>query len=225
MVAEHYRSSGGPYTCKRKIVPERRGTCRVHPGERRAGIVRKRTAEDPRERYFIQIQSNKNYERYETEVDAWLRHFPDLGLTRSSNSPRFRIKKNPPWNPYKDEDIILYTSQTYNNTLEEDKYDMKKKFLLDTGCVRTVCGRRWLAHCMKTMNPEVRKDVKSRPSKHVFRFGRDERLASLGTVSIPLSIEGKNFHLETEIITSDIPCLLSKGAMKKARLSLTPIKT
>ena len=48
-------------------------------------------------------------------------------------------------------------------------------------------------------------------------FGGGEKLASLGTVSIPLSIEGKNFHLETEVVTSDIPCLLSKGVMKKAK--------
>ena len=38
MVAEYHRSSGGPYTCKREIVPERRGTCEVRPDERRPVI-------------------------------------------------------------------------------------------------------------------------------------------------------------------------------------------
>ena len=139
------------------------------------------------------FNTNRNHERHDTEVDAWSHHFPDLVLTRPSNPPRFRSKKKPPWNPYKDDNIILYTSQTYNNTLEEEEYDMK--LLLDTGCVHTVCGTRWLTHCMKTMDPEVRKDVKSRQSKHVFCFGGDERLASLVMVTILLSIEGNNFHL------------------------------
>ena len=110
--------------------------------------VRECTAEGPGEGYFIQIQSNKmldllvkepprfntnrHYERYETEEDAWSHHFPDLGLTRQSNSHQSRRKKNPPLTYYKDANTILYTSQTYNNTLEEDKYDMKKKLLLDT---------------------------------------------------------------------------------------------
>ena len=42
-------------------------------------------------------------------------------------------------------------------------------------------------------------------------------MTSLETVKISLSIEGKNFHLGTEVVTSDIPCLLSKGAMKRAK--------
>ena len=141
-------------------------------------------------------------------------HLPDLGLKISLNLARSRSKKNPSQNFYTDANIILYTSQTYNNILEEGKYDMKKKLLLDTGCVRTVCGRRWHAHCMATMDPEVRKDVKSKPSRHVFRFGGGEKLARFGTVSIPLFIEGKNFHLKTEVVTSDFPCPISKGAMK-----------
>ena len=45
-------------------------------------------------------------------------------------------------------------------------------------------------------------------------------MASLGTVSIPQSIEGKNCNLETEVVTSDIPCLLSKGAMKKVKTNI-----
>ena len=42
-------------------------------------------------------------------------------------------------------------------------------------------------------------------------------MTSLGTVKIPLSIEGKNFYLVTEVVTLDILCLLSKGAMKRAK--------
>ena len=98
--------------------------------------------------------------------------------------------------------------------MDEEKHDKKKKILLlDTRCVQTVCGQRWLEQCMATMDPKVRKHIKSKPSRHVFRFCGGEKLDSIRTINIPLSIKGKNFHLETE----DIPCLLRKGAMKEAK--------
>ena len=48
-------------------------------------------------------------------------HLPDLGLKISLNLARSRSKKNPTQNFHTDANIILYTSQTYNNILEEGK--------------------------------------------------------------------------------------------------------
>ena len=102
-------------------------------------------------------EGHEAYDHHDVEVtpesEAFVtHHLPDLGLKSSSNIPRSRNKKNSSLNFYTDANITLYTSQTYNNIPEKDKYDMKKMLLLDTGCVRTVCGRRWLAHCMATMD-------------------------------------------------------------------------
>ena len=46
MVAEQTQSNGGPNTCKRDFVPERRRNLLRHPGERRLGNLFKNDTED-----------------------------------------------------------------------------------------------------------------------------------------------------------------------------------
>ena len=54
----------------------------------------------------------------------------------------------------------------------------------------------------------------------VFRFGGGETLRSKATYSIPATLAGKNVCIQTDVVESDIPLLLSKDAMKKARVKL-----
>ena len=83
-------------------------------------------------------------------------HLADLGLIRLPNLPRSRARRSVLQILHGcQHHLILYTSQTYNNTIGENKYDKKKKMLLlDTGCVRTVCGKRWLEHSIATMDSD-----------------------------------------------------------------------
>ena len=95
------------------------------------------------------------------------------------------------------------------------------KILIDTGCVRTVCGTGWLKEVLDSLDPDIRKEIKVERSRQTFKFGCGEVLKSLGRVEIPCSINRKNVWLETEIVPSDtLPCLLSKAAMKRARVKI-----
>ena len=90
------------------------------------------------------------------------------------------------------------------------------KLLLDTGCVRTVCGLTWFKQFLKTLSKKTIARIRKYPSAASFRFGGNDIRHSLGFYAIPCSIDGKNIILQTDIITSDIPCLISKEAMRKA---------
>ena len=108
---------------------------------------------------------------------------------------------------------VLFTMGDY-----EDVYlsEETNNLLMDTGCPKTVTGVKWLKQLITSMSPETRSRVKKYPSSTSFRFGGNDVKRSLGYYSIPISVAGKNVILQTDVITSNIPCLVSKAAMKKA---------
>ena len=52
-------------------------------------------------------------------------------------------------------------------------------------------------------------------SDKTFKFGRGERRKSLGFWRIPCFMAGRAVMLETDMVKADIPCLLSKPALKR----------
>lgn len=90
------------------------------------------------------------------------------------------------------------------------------KLLLDTGCVRTVAGIEWFKHFLKTLSKKTISRIRKYPSAASFRFGGNDIRYSLGFYAIPCSISGKNIILQMDVITSKVPCLVSKTAIKKA---------
>ena len=62
--------------------------------------------------------------------------------------------------------------------------------------------------------------VKFDSSSKVFKFGGGERKTSKGQVKLPCELAGKKVSVQTDIVDSDIPLLLSKTAMKGAKIKL-----
>ena len=85
---------------------------------------------------------------------------------------------------------------------------------LDTACVKTCCGEEWANLNLERMSDEVRKLVRFLPSTSVIRFGEGEPQHSKGTLILPISIQGQNLFLHTEVVKTNIPCLLSNDAME-----------
>ena len=108
---------------------------------------------------------------------------------------------------------VLFTTGDY-----EDVYLSQGSIniLMDTGCPKTVAGVKWLKQLIASMTPEARSRVKKYPSSASFRFGGKEVKRSLGFYTLPINVAGKNLILQTEVVSSSIPCLVSKAAMKKA---------
>ena len=95
---------------------------------------------------YYEDEHEEEAEGYEEDSEAFIaQHLGELGLQKKKE----KVKK------YVDVNFTLVTMDTF---LEKGKMkEIKNKVLLDTGCVRTVCGQMWLAHVMSTMDPEVKK--------------------------------------------------------------------
>ena len=99
-------------------------------------------------------------------------------------------------------------------------HEAKKCVVLDSACSSTVCGEWWMEDFVSSLSDEERKKIVKTPSNKVFKFGGGRRLKSLFSVRIPARIVGKNILIQTDVVDSDIPLLLSKPAMKNAGVKL-----
>ena len=88
---------------------------------------------------------------------------------------------------------------------------------LDTCCSRTVCGESWLQDFVKLLPRDMKKEMKG-PIRSTlsFKFGDDKHLSSLGKYKLPVEINGVRVKLLVEVVSSDIPLLLSKTTMSRA---------
>ena len=110
---------------------------------------------------------------------------------------------------------VLYTG----NVKEENVLlvgETKNKAVIDTGCTATVAGHDWVRILIGSLSEESQKKVEKYESTKTFRFGGGERRKSLGFWRIPCKMAEKNVMLETDVVDADIPCLLSKSALKRA---------
>ena len=113
---------------------------------------------------------------------------------------------------------ILVTEEVFINTKQSfGGPGSQHKAILDTGCASTVTGKAWMNNFIKEkLSERARKIIKVTPSKKIFKFGGGERRPSLGHYSIPVSVQGHNMLIQTDVCEAPLPMLISKTAMKKA---------
>lgn len=90
--------------------------------------------------------------------------------------------------------------------------------ILDTACTRTVCGQEWLNHYMTELNQEETYDLrKTETYNHrPFRFGDGKVVRSNRKLKIPAKTGQIKCKIETEVVSANIPLLLSKASLKRA---------
>ena len=87
--------------------------------------------------------------------------------------------------------------------------------VLDTGCNVNVCGSKWLEEYEDMLDEIDKKLVKEGKTQRYFRFGDGKSVKAYKRVWIPGYIDKEKIEIETEVIESDIPLLLSKTFMKQ----------
>ena len=115
-------------------------------------------------------------------------------------------------------DVVLYTG--YGETQARDVslllFEAVNKGVLDCGCSSTVTGERWMESYLGTLSDaELATVTYGKSGKH-FKFGGGEVLGSLYTVDFPCRIAGREVRMVSDVVSSDIPLLISKKSMKKA---------
>ena len=86
--------------------------------------------------------------------------------------------------------------------------------ILDTACVRTVCGQQWFDGYKEHLKEPVDQVLPS--GNCSFKFGAGPVIQSLGAYDLLVAIEGEKMLRRTVVVDTDIPLLLSKEAMKEA---------
>lgn len=92
--------------------------------------------------------------------------------------------------------------------------------VLDSACSSTVCGEEWISTYTESLSEEDRKLIKSSPGEKWFKFGAGSPLHSNRHMEIPAYMVGQRVTIKTDVVDSEIPLLLSKKAMKSARIKL-----
>lgn len=117
------------------------------------------------------------------------------------------------------EDVILFTGYK-SDTLQEFCKEAQGSVVLDSACSSNVCGRKWIDSYIGTLSEDARSEVVENPGTKIFKFGGGEVLKSIASVNVPGTLAGKKIILNTDVVESDIPFLMSKDAMKKAKVKL-----
>jgi hypothetical protein len=94
--------------------------------------------------------------------------------------------------------------------------------VIDTACTRTVCGKQWLEYFKAYiyMREEDKAMVKVAPSAKTFRFGDGADVKSFQYVTIPAMIGETACNINTDVVDVELPLLLSKASLKKAKTVL-----
>ena len=82
--------------------------------------------------------------------------------------------------------------------------------ILDTGCTKTVCGELWLKDFTKKSNAVL----KTSPSSSVYRFGDGDLVRANKQVVLPMNLGGEPFSLECDVVSDDVPLLISLPTME-----------
>ena len=117
--------------------------------------------------------------------------------------------------------IVLYEEDIEDpNRLNSLVYETLNCAVLDTGCAKTVCGKGWISAYISSLTQEEEQSITKSDSNSVFKFGSGDSVKSLGTYTIPVSIGTKEVKMKVDVVSEDIPLLLSKRSMQMAGVIL-----
>ena len=92
--------------------------------------------------------------------------------------------------------------------------------VLDTACTKTVCGRKWLESFIDSATKEAYSSILFLRSKRPFRFGDAPIVRSIYKVLLPVKIGERKCFIESEVVDKQIPLLLSKESLKRAKTQM-----
>jgi len=177
------------------------------------------SAEQPKHQQSVEKVNAKNKfgDYYRCHCCGSFRHMlsecPD-----NENAPRYtRVVESStipkePWPVLFTGNISVYTTEL--------GMEANNSAVLDSACSSTVCGEAWMDNYLKSL-PVGKKDcVQVDFSDETFRFGGGEVLPSTGRYTIPATLGGNEVLIQTDVVDSHIPLLMSLSAMKKAKVVL-----
>lgn len=91
---------------------------------------------------------------------------------------------------------------------------------MDSGCTRTVCGDLWLNAYLDSLSSHERKTVHTEKSLCNFRFGDGITHQSTRAIYLPVHIGTMSATLIVQVVSCNVPLLMSRQSLKKAGADL-----
>ena len=92
--------------------------------------------------------------------------------------------------------------------------------VVDSGCLRTCAGENWVECYKETLSEEQMKQVTTKECDTPFRFGDGDIMRAKSLVTLPARVGKRDVLIETSVLDLELPLLLSKGALQKAKAVL-----
>ena len=148
-------------------------------------------------------------------INHWARGCPEKSENQDNNQEAYLI--------YHGEQAEYTLMASAKNISDNDTSLLGETIgcmVLDSGTTSTVGGLTWFDCFVETLTDDLRKKMVIRPGKRSFKFGTGQKLLSLKSVTLPCVIGNVRVDINADIVDAEIPLLLSKTAMKKAKTSL-----
>ena len=92
--------------------------------------------------------------------------------------------------------------------------------VLDSGAPATVAGKVWMKCYIDGLPASQQEMIVYSETSNSFKFGSGSVFPSIYKVKVPAVIGGKEVFIESDVVDTHIPMLLSKAAMKKANTNI-----
>ena len=92
--------------------------------------------------------------------------------------------------------------------------------VIDSGASKTVCGEKWLKWYLQTLSNADRRAVYSYDSDNTFVFGNGKHFSSPKIVAIPVYLGKMRITLLTDVVSTDIPLLISRETLQKTNAQI-----
>ena len=92
--------------------------------------------------------------------------------------------------------------------------------VLDSGATNTVASKIWFNCYINSSNSEEKSKIQHHIGTNVYRFGNGKLVQAVENKDLPIVMGGEHVMLNTDIVQSDIPLLLSRKSMKRAGMTI-----
>ena len=148
-----------------------------------------------------------------------IRECPDSWENMNMAKVNITDSRNSQYISEEEEHVVLFTGFD-KQAVSQLGVEARQCAVLDSACSSTVCGQNWLDNYLECLTVADKLKVIHKEGSRMFRFGGGTVLRSLAEYEIPAVLAGKEITIATDVVASDIPLLLSRTAMKNAKIKL-----
>ena len=92
--------------------------------------------------------------------------------------------------------------------------------VLDSSATNPVTGEVWYNCYITSLNEDKKRKIEHHPPGNMYRFRVGKLFSAVQNVDISISLGSRNVMLNTYIVLSNTPLLLSRKSMKKSNMTL-----